>query len=74
MKRFLKSEDGQTAVEYVLLIAVMATIAFSIMKIAKERLLADADNCTESSKSMVCMFKGLYDRRDFVYFTIMRTR
>jgi len=74
MKRFLKSEDGQTAVEYVLLIAVMATIAFSIMKIAKERLLADADNCTESSKSMICMFKGIYERRDFVYFTIMRTR
>ncbi|RLA62591.1 MAG: hypothetical protein DRQ88_08170 [Epsilonproteobacteria bacterium] len=74
MKKLLKSEDGQTAVEYILLIAVMSTIAFSIMKIAKERLLADADNCSPESKSMVCLFKNLYDKRDFVYFTIMRTR
>lgn len=74
MKKFLLSNKlGQTSVEYILMVAVMSTIGFSIMKIVKERILQDADKCTESSKSLVCMFQTLYDRRDFVYFTILRT-
>ena len=74
MKRFWFSNKlGQTSVEYILMVAVMSTIGFSIMKIVKERIFEDADSCTETSKSLVCMFQGLYERRDFVYFTILRT-
>jgi hypothetical protein len=72
-KKIFSNKLGQTSVEYILMIAVMSTIGFSIMKIVKERILQDADTCTETSKSLICMFQGLYDRRDFVYFTILRT-
>ena len=65
-------DKGQTAVEYILLLAVMTLIFISVFGIIKSRVLAGADNCTPEQKSLVCYFHRLFDHGQFRYFRLVR--
>lgn len=44
-QHFKKSESGQVAVEYVLLIAVMSSLIFGLLGKVKDSMLPDPDAC-----------------------------
>lgn len=44
LKEFLKSEDGQTSTEYILLVAVVALIVFKFKKTAETKLTELTNN------------------------------
>lgn len=68
----LKCNKGQTAVEYVMLIAVMVTIMGSVLSTVRSAILGDARNCTPDSKAIVCSFERSFNVEDLRYFTIKR--
>ncbi|WP_372655604.1 hypothetical protein [Halobacteriovorax sp.] len=68
----LKSNKGQTSVEYVMLIAVMVTIMGSVLQIVKSSILGDAQNCAPNSTAIVCSFQRSFNVEDLRYFTIKR--
>ena len=68
----VKNERGQTAVEYILLIAVLLLIMLSVFSIIKQRVLAGAENCTPGQKSLVCRFHRIFSDSDFRFFRLIR--
>lgn len=68
----LKSEKGQTSVEYVMLIVVMVTIMTSVLQIVKSSILGDAQNCAPNSTAIICSFEKSFNVEDLRYFTIKR--
>lgn len=54
MKKLINQEQGQTVVEYILLMFVMVVVIISGMGQVKEWFLANSDNCTANTKSFVC--------------------
>ena len=65
-------EKGQTAVEYILLLAVIAIVVFSVFSIIKERVLAGAENCTPGQRSLICQFHRIFSASEFRYFRLIR--
>lgn len=53
----VKNEIGQVAVEYVLLLAAITAIIFSLMGNLKSYLIADQGRCTPQSQSLSCQFE-----------------
>ncbi|WP_290730974.1 class III signal peptide-containing protein [Halobacteriovorax sp. JY17] len=68
----LKSNKGQTSVEYIMLIAVMVTIMGSVLGTVRSAILGDARNCAPDSKAIVCSFERSFNVEDLRYFTIKR--
>ena len=68
----LKSNKGQTSVEYVMLIAVMVTIMGSVLQTVKSSILGDARQCSPTSTAIVCSFERSFNVEDLRYFTIKR--
>lgn len=56
LKIFPKDARGQTIVEYILLLAVMATIISSLLMTIKTKYLGDATKCDNPafSKTLLC--------------------
>lgn len=56
IKKVCKNQDGQTVVEYLLLLVVMATIISSLIMTIKNRYLGDATKCDNPafSKTLLC--------------------
>jgi len=50
----LKSESGQTSVEYILLLAVAIAIIMTIMGNVRDRLIARETPCPETDRSLGC--------------------
>ena len=65
-------DKGQTAVEYLLLLAVMIAISISVFGVIKEQVLAGANNCTPEQKSLVCQFHRVFSHGQFRYFRLVR--
>ena len=63
---------GQTSVEYILLVAVVVIVLFSVFSIVKERVLAGAENCVPGQKSLVCQFHRIFSDSEFRYFRLVR--
>jgi len=61
IKQELKNEEGQTVVEYLLLLVVMATIISSLIVTIKNRYLGDATKCDNPafSKTLLCKINRL---------------
>jgi len=58
LKLMLRSEAGQTAVEYILLLVVIVSIMMPIFQTLKEKFLNDDGTCSDpSKKSFICFFK-----------------
>ena len=54
-KFLIKNQDGQTAVEYIFLIAVMSTLIVSLLGYIKNKYLGDALRCNATnSASILC--------------------
>lgn len=53
----LKNEKGQSAVEYLLLLVVMATVITSLLANMKNKYLGDATKCDNSanSRKLLCI-------------------
>lgn len=66
------NEDGQTAVEYILMLMVVVAILFSVMTQVKGYLIADAGKCTPTSKSLVCSFDRALTFGGFKRFRVYR--
>ncbi|MBI2520783.1 MAG: hypothetical protein HYV97_10215 [Bdellovibrio sp.] len=57
LNRVLGQERGQTSVEYILLIVVLAAIIIPLTKKIREHFLNDDGTCTQANKSVICFFK-----------------
>ena len=66
------NKRGQTAVEYILLVAVIVIILFAVFSIIKERVLAGTENCTSGQKSLICQFHRIFSDSEFRYFRLVR--
>lgn len=60
-----KGEDGQTVVEYLLLLVVMATIISSLLMTIKNKYLGDATKCDNPafSKTLLCKISNIIQPR-----------
>ena len=56
----LGKEKGQTSVEYILMLAVVALMATKVFGWVREGLLEDAGNCTRASTSLICQLEGIW--------------
>lgn len=61
--------DGQAAVEYLMLTIVMVIIITTILGNLKGRIL---DDCATNPKSFMCSFEKVFNLEDMRYFRIMR--
>ena len=66
------SEKGQTAVEYILLLAVASVVAFKMGDLLKQKILGESDNCTPESNSFYCQVVSIYSGTNFKRFVIRR--
>ena len=67
------NQQGQTAVEYILLLLVIATVAVNVGKVLKERIVGNAGDCTGGNKALICQVQALMDvQGDFKYFKITK--
>ena len=66
------SDKGQTAVEYILLLAVASVIAFKMGDLLKQKILGESDNCTPESTSFYCQVISIYSGTNFKRFVIRR--
>ncbi|EQC48448.1 hypothetical protein M899_1851 [Bacteriovorax sp. BSW11_IV] len=69
-KQIFKGQEGQTAVEYILLIGVVVILCLSMMKIVKERMVST--NCTGNNQSIVCGLMKIATPQNYKYFNISR--
>ena len=67
-----KNDKGQTAVEYILMLAVILLILLSVFSIIRERVLAGAENCTPEQKSLICRFHRIFSDDQFRFFRLIR--
>lgn len=72
MKRH--SNKGQTAFEYVVLMAVIVIVILGIMKKVRDYLLVDIDKCTPQSSNVVCIWKNQFDQENSFRFFKVRGR
>ena len=55
--KIVGQEGGQTSVEYILMIVVLAAIIVPLTKKIREHFLSDDGTCTQVNKSVICFFK-----------------
>lgn len=72
LKKGVFSEAGQTAVEYILLLAVASVLAFKLGNLIKAKILGEGDNCTPNSTSFYCQIVSIYSGNNFKRFVIRR--
>ncbi|MBT3586069.1 MAG: hypothetical protein HN509_14280 [Halobacteriovoraceae bacterium] len=65
LKNFGEQEEGQTAIEYVLLLVVVIAMIYTLGGRLKIFMLGDKGNCTDSSKSIVCSFERRFTQEGF---------
>lgn len=60
--RPLKNSKGQTSIEYIMMIAVVATVITSLAGYIKNRFLGDALQCEkpQNSSKLLCKINALY--------------
>ncbi len=66
LKLCLKSSSGQTAVEYLMLIAVMSMIIFSLMGKIKNFMSIDEEGCTANPNRFFCKMNSFFIINDEV--------
>jgi hypothetical protein len=60
-RKNLMNQKGQTAVEYIFLIAVMVSVITSIFAVIKKRYLGDISQCQNgaSKTQLICKINGI---------------
>jgi len=72
LKNGLLSEAGQTAVEYILMLAVASVLAFKLGNLIKAKVLGESENCTPKSRSFYCQIVSIYSGDNFKRFVVRR--
>ena len=69
-----RKQQGQTSVEYLLLIVMVSFLVSSIYPRLKARLLSDDGTCTGpgAATSIVCIANSLWTNGSFRYFRVLR--
>ena len=67
-----RNEKGQVVVEYILLLAAVTAIIFSLMGQLKLFLIADQGKCTPQSRSLTCQFERSLTLDGFRRFRVIR--
>jgi uncharacterized protein (UPF0333 family) len=57
--KIVHNDKGQTAVEYIFLLAVIVTIVTSLLSVIKRRYLGDISRCTPSSTQLLCKLNAI---------------
>jgi Flp pilus assembly pilin Flp len=73
----LRGNRGQTAIEYIFLVAVMSLIIFRILTLLKDNILAKTNPCPAADKSLGCTIQRIgnsFGASDptFRFFTLRR--
>lgn len=69
------SQKGQTAVEYIVLMAIIVSIIIGLMKKVRQFLLADVNSCTPQSTQVICAWQRMFDQQNaFRYFQVRGRR
>jgi hypothetical protein len=68
----MNNQQGQTAVEYILLILVTLLLAISIMIRVRDWMLPDGGECREGDTNLVCAFERLYNVGNLKYYRMPR--
>ena len=71
-KDHLTNEDGQAAVEYILLLGVVMVIMVSLTTIMKDRLMPANGECTGGSTNFFCQIKDIVSPQSIRYYRIKR--
>ncbi len=59
-RSIVANQRGQTAVEYIFLLAVVVTIITSLLSVIKSKYLGDMSNCTgANSQKFLCKINNL---------------
>ncbi|MBT3237041.1 MAG: hypothetical protein HN353_13880 [Bdellovibrionales bacterium] len=69
------TEQGQTAVEYVLMLLVVSALVSGLMGRVRDWLLQDIKDCKQSSSSLTCRVNNQFtmlERNKFRYFPLRR--
>jgi hypothetical protein len=69
-----QSSKGQTAVEYILLFAVVLIMTLALMQQIKDRMVGDISNCRPNSKTLGCKIRGAFPAggyQNFRFFKVM---
>jgi Flp pilus assembly pilin Flp len=64
--RALKNDKGQTAVEYILLLVVVASVITSLAAYMKNRFLGDSLQCDkpQNKAKLLCKINSFYEPRN----------
>lgn len=75
-KRIFFNDHGQTAVEYVLLVGVVAVLIFGMLGYLKDNFLPPAGSCTDTDTTLGCslirQMESLGTSGNFRYFNLRR--
>jgi hypothetical protein len=69
-----QSNKGQTAVEYILLFAIVVVMTLALMKQIKDRMVGDISNCQPNSQALGCKIRGAFPTggyENFRFFKVM---
>jgi Flp pilus assembly pilin Flp len=56
----LNNQKGQTAVEYIFLLAVMVTVITSLLSVIKNKYLGDVSKCNpDNQKQLLCKINSI---------------
>ena len=63
MRKFIKDNKGQVAVEYILMVAVVVAMVTSIMAIIRKKYLIDINKCSQpgSEKAITCKLNTILE-------------
>lgn len=65
----MKSQ-GQTTVEYMLILVVVVGLAITFMKQVQTFVIGEADNCRPNSQSLICRFESTYNFGNLRYYPL----
>jgi Flp pilus assembly pilin Flp len=67
VKTQLAREDGQTVIEYMMLILVMASLIIGLFGKLRTNFIGDTANCGAANQSIMCSFQDRFLNTDWRY-------
>lgn len=73
MKKLVSGAQGQTSVEYVLMLIVVVALMFTVMGMVRNFLVTETGECRPGDKALVCKVQHLFGNHpSYKYFTLPR--
>ena len=71
-KHHLSNNEGQTAVEYVMLLGVVIVVMVSLTSIIKARMVPPGGQCVQGSQNLFCQIEAIVSPQSLRYFRVKR--